>query len=450
MNTDRPEPTPTVPRAEAHAIEAEVAKTFLAFLHTTGQRGEGVLEQVGAMFHPDFTGFGTGAHERYTSRQSALSFTQQEHDELPGGFTVDVDWVEVHPLAAAAAMAECEGGVTMRLSEESTLTMPCRVSMVLVLQDGAWLLRHGHVSFPSSDQAADEVFPVDALRARNQQLERQVAERTAALEAAKHEAEVALADLQVTQAQLIQQEKLASLGQLTAGIAHEIKNPLNFVNNFAEINEELVGEAEEALDEGNLEEVRALLGDLKQNASRITHHGQRADAIVRSMMQHASSGSGEREAVDVNDLLDAYVNLAHHGRQAQEAAFSCEIERDYDEAVGRVVMVPREMGRVFLNVLSNAFDAVQEQEDAKVAVSTRETDGCVEIRVCDNGPGIQAAIKDKIFEPFFTTKSTGSGLGLSLSYDIITQGHGGTLTVESAEGQGATFIIMLPGAIVDD
>ena len=281
-----------------------------------------------------------------------------------------------------------------------------------------------------------------------------------ALEAKNKEVERAMRELKATQTQLIHSEKLASLGQLTAGIAHEIKNPLNFVNNFAEINQEL---AEELQDEfsalaGRLsDEQRDTLSGLtmaiRQNTRHIHKHGMRADGIVRSMMEHATEGTGERYDVGVNRLVDEYVNLSYHGMQAQMAELEVDIKRAYDEAIGTVEMVPQEIGRALMNVLNNAFFAVHEQAQTHdgvytptVTVTTRQGGGTVEIRVQDNGPGIPAAVQAKIFEPFFTTKptGTGTGLGLSLSYDIVTQGHGGTLTVESTEGEGATFVITLP------
>ncbi len=275
------------------------------------------------------------------------------------------------------------------------------------------------------------------------------------IEIAHKELQQTHAHLKSTQQQLIQQEKMASLGQLTAGIAHEIKNPLNFVNNFAEVNIEIAEEVLEDLAQhpDALAAVEDLLVDLKQNAGVIAQHGKRADGIVHAMMQHASGGTGQREPTDINALVSEHIDLAYHGKRAQVPGLQVEIERSFGEEVGQVEIVPQEIGRVLLNLLGNAFDAVHEhaasvngQYEPMVTVSTRQVDGQLEIRVCDNGPGIPAEIKDKIFEPFFTTKPTGSGtgLGLSLSYDIVTQGHGGTLAVESIEGEGATFVITLP------
>jgi len=270
-----------------------------------------------------------------------------------------------------------------------------------------------------------------------------------------------LEDLQAAQTRLVQSEKMASLGQLTAGIAHEIKNPLNFVNNFAavsaELTEELLEEIEANMDKqlsDVAEELRQILSDLKINADLISEHGNRADGIVRSMLQHSRGDGGERAPTDVNALLEEYVNLAYHGMRAADSDFNSFIQRDYDEAAGFVEMVPQDMGRVLINLLNNAFYAVNERsrsegEDFRptVSVSTKRVGERVEIEVRDNGTGIPESVKAKIFEPFFTTKPTGSGtgLGLSMSYDIISQGHGGELAVNSKEGEYTQFLISLPG-----
>ena len=270
------------------------------------------------------------------------------------------------------------------------------------------------------------------------------------LESKNREVEAAMHDLQAAQQQLVHAEKMASLGALTAGIAHEIKNPLNFVNNFAGLTQELVEELES---ESDPEEIRSILADLKQNAASIEEHGRRADAIVRSMMDHARGGEQRREEIELNALIAEYVGLAYHGKRAQVPNFNAAIEQELDPGAGRVTVVPQEIGRVLLNLIGNAFDAVYEHAARvngafvpTVTVSTRRVDGRVEIVVSDNGPGIPDAIRERIFEPFFTTKPTGAGtgLGLSLSYDIVTQGHGGTLTVESEQGRGATFVVKLP------
>ena len=265
------------------------------------------------------------------------------------------------------------------------------------------------------------------------------------------EVEATLAELRATQQQLIQSEKLASLGALTAGIAHEIKNPLNFINNFASLSREIAAElAQELDDEPDPETVRELLDDLTDNAERIEAHGRRADAIVRGMMQHARSGDRPRERVDLNALVEEHASLAFHGRRAQEPGFHVDLQRDYDPDAGFVEAVPQEIGRVVINLVSNAFDAVADQgagAPPTVRITTARTADGVEVRVADNGTGLTAEVRDRIFEPFFTTKPTGkgTGLGLSMSHDIVALGHGGRLEVESEPGQGATFVLALPG-----
>jgi len=260
--------------------------------------------------------------------------------------------------------------------------------------------------------------------------------------------EKALTELKATQKQLVEQEKLASLGSLTAGIAHEIKNPLNFVNNFAEVTSELVDELNEAVASGNTDDVTSILKDLRGNTEQIAKHGKRADSIVRSMMQHAKGGSSEMETVDLNEFIEEYVNLAWHGMRAREHGFEAEVIRDYDEASGSLELKPQDIGRVVLNILNNAFQSVSKAgvADPVVAVSTARHNDSVEIHISDNGPGIPEDIREKIFEPFFTTKETGegTGLGLSLSHDIVTKGHGGTLVVRSSDEGGAAFEITLP------
>ena len=268
----------------------------------------------------------------------------------------------------------------------------------------------------------------------------------------KARTEKALSDLQATQKQLVEQEKLASLGSLTAGIAHEIKNPLNFVNNFAEVSQELVDELAAAIAAGDTEEALALMADLRSNAEQIAKHGGRADSIVKSMMQHARGGAAERETVDVNAFIGEYIDLAWHGMRAKDHRFECEVVRQFDAAAGAFTVQPQDLGRVVLNLLNNAFYAVRMDGAApKPAVSVEtglsEDEKNVTIKVTDSGPGIPGEVLERIFEPFFTTKPTGegTGLGLSLSHDIVTKGHGGTMTVGASPDGGASFTITLPG-----
>ncbi|MFD2570828.1 ATP-binding protein [Spirosoma soli] len=283
---------------------------------------------------------------------------------------------------------------------------------------------------------------------QNELLERQVNERTAQLQ-------TSLENLRTAQDQLIQKEKLASLGELTAGIAHEIQNPLNFVNNFSEVSTELVTELEEEQEkpdrDSDLE--KELLGDLKQNLQKITHHGNRASRIVESMLEHSRTSNGERQPTDLNALCDEYLRLAYHGLRAKDKSFNCQLVTNVEPSSQRLNVVPQEIGRVLLNLFNNAFYAVHQKQkecpddyQPTVTVKTKYLDNQVEIRVVDNGLGMTEAVQQKIFQPFFTTKPSGegTGLGLSLSYDIITKGHGGTMHVESEPGKGTEFIIRLP------
>ncbi len=302
------------------------------------------------------------------------------------------------------------------------------------------------------------------LQAENQQqiLQEEVNRQTAEI---RH----TLDNLKATQKQLIQSEKMASLGELTAGIAHEIQNPLNFVNNFSEVNREMIAEMKEEISKGNYDEVKLLADDIEANEGKINHHGKRADAIVKGMLQHSGVSSGQKEPTDINALCDEYLRLSYHGLRAKDKGFNASFKTDFDESIGKINIIPQDIGRVLLNLFNNAFYACaersrdttkaclnesfgQEQKSENVisykptvSVATKQSGNIVTITVSDNGNGIPESIKEKIFQPFFTTKPTGqgTGLGLSLSYDII-KAHGGNIKVESKEGDGTEFIIELP------
>jgi signal transduction histidine kinase len=271
--------------------------------------------------------------------------------------------------------------------------------------------------------------------------------------------------LKSTQAQLIQSEKLASLGELTAGIAHEIQNPLNFVNNFAEVSAEMLDEMHEELEKGDTTEAIAIATDLKTNLEKINHHGQRASSIVKGMLEHSRAAGGRdainRVSTDINVLADEYLRLAYHGLRAKDNTFNATMETHFDPDLPKVSVIPQDIGRVLLNLINNAFYAVAERSRSTVGaplagahvpyqptvtITTRKLADAIEITVKDNGNGIPEAIKNKIFQPFFTTKPTGqgTGLGLSLAYDIVTKGHGGTLEMDSQEKIGTSFTINLP------
>lgn len=282
----------------------------------------------------------------------------------------------------------------------------------------------------------------------------------------KDEIENTLVRLKEAQSQLIHSEKMASLGELTAGIAHEIQNPLNFVNNFSEVNSELIDELKAELAVGtevSLQSAIEIADDIKENEQKINHHGKRADAIVKGMLLHSRRSNGTKELTDINALADEYLRLAYHGLRAKDKSFNATMKTDFDESIGKINIIPQDIGRVILNLITNAFYACAERNRSAVAerlktltgletfeptviITTRKTEGKVEISVKDNGNGIPANVLNKIFQPFFTTKPTGegTGLGLSMSYEIVTKAHGGELKVETLEGEGTEFIIVLP------
>ena len=314
------------------------------------------------------------------------------------------------------------------------------------------------------------------LEAQKQALEYLVAERTVELTNQKEELENTLEKLKATQDQLIQSEKLASLGELTAGIAHEIQNPLNFVNNFAELSVELVQELNDELDKDTLDKefIKELMHDLTQNQEKINHHGKRASSIVKGMLEHSRKSSGVKMPTDINALADEYLRLSYHGLRAKDKEFNALMETHFETPLSKIDVIPQDIGRVLLNLFNNAFYAGLQKAklaingyEPKVTVSTcfiappfhkgipseggqgvaiTEGDGSIEIRVKDNGTGMPDSVKAKVFQPFFTTKPTGqgTGLGLSISYDIITKGHGGTIEIETKEGEYTEFIIKLP------
>lgn len=298
----------------------------------------------------------------------------------------------------------------------------------------------------------EEAIKNKQIAEQNAALEILVQKRTAEITSQKEALEKAIQELNQTQVQLIQSEKMASLGELTAGIAHEIQNPLNFVNNFSEVNKELLTEMKMEIEKGNYADVIAIANDVIQNEDKINQHGKRADAIVKGMLQHSRTSSGTKEPTNLNALTDEYLRLAYHGLRAKDKTFNAILKTDYDASIEDIQVVPQEMGRVILNLITNAFYVVNEKKKTNmvnyepiVSVKTKQHNGRVEVMVEDNGNGIPPKIMDKIFQPFFTTKPTGqgTGLGLSLSYDIV-KAHGGELTVKSKEGEGSTFIITLP------
>ena len=296
------------------------------------------------------------------------------------------------------------------------------------------------------------------LEDKKNSLENQVAERTLELTQQKEALEKTVIELKTTQTQLIHAEKMASLGELTAGIAHEIQNPLNFVNNFSEMSVELAQELTEELDKDLIDRelVKELMDDLIQNQEKISHHGKRASSIVKGMLEHSRTSSGIKELTDINALADEYLRLSYHGLRAKDKTFNADFKTDFNETLPKIEVISQDFGRVLLNLINNAFYAVGKREKERreigggfkptVNISTKNIDNQIVIKISDNGTGMPEAVKAKIFQPFFTTKPTGegTGLGLSLAYDIITKGHNGTIDVTSVEGEGTEFIITVP------
>jgi signal transduction histidine kinase len=334
----------------------------------------------------------------------------------------------------------------------SVLSIPVATSIYLGL-DFAFInhtLKKKLVEVEELSQKAisQEKEKQEILSSQKETLEEQVQQRTAALNQS-------LEDLKSTQAQLIQSEKMASLGELTAGIAHEIQNPLNFVNNFSEVNKELLMEMKGEIDQGNLDEAKAIANDVIKNQDKINHHGKRADAIVRGMLQHSRSSAVAKELTNINNLADEYLRLAYHGLKAKDNSFKATIKTDFDTSIVNINVIPQDIGRVLLNLYNNGFYAISERRKKRehgyeptISITTKKVDDKVKISVQDNGCGIDEKVFNKIFQPFFTTKPAGkgTGLGLSLSYDII-KAHGGEIKVETQEDEYTKFIIILPFAV---
>ena len=321
----------------------------------------------------------------------------------------------------------------------------------------------------ANEKAAAEEEQKRWMTIKKEELEKVVAERTSKLQEQKKEIENNLTELRATQSQLIHAEKMASLGELTAGIAHEIQNPLNFVNNFSELNSELIQEMNVALLSGDIEEVKQIANDINENEKKIIFHGKRASDIVKGMLQHSRTSSTNKEPTDINALCDEYFRLAYHGLRAKDKTFNATMKTDFDPSLGKINTIPQDIGRVILNLITNAFYVVDEKKmnlinaaeekgetasfnyEPTVTVVTKKIADAkghhrAVIKIIDNGNGIPQGIMDKIFLPFFTTKPTGkgTGLGLSMSYDIVTKAHGGELTVKTREGEGSEFTISLP------
>ena len=406
------------------------------------------LDQLESLVAPDIMGYGTSVEEKVfgIAALKDLILLGREQGRNLEDMQMQPKQPDLRQIISGNDMAIFAGEVHISYKLGGFPNhMSMRISTVLIYQDNAWKVTHWHGSVGVETEEGD-TWHADELRLKNQKLERIVEERTAELKQS-------ISDLKATQTQLIHAEKMASLGELTAGIAHEIQNPLNFVNNFSEVNTELIDEMNEELNNGDIDEAKAISADIKQNLEKITHHGKRADSIVKGMLQHSGNGTGIKEPTDINQLTDEYFRLAYQGLRAKDKSFNATLETDYSENVGEINIIPQDIGRVILNLFTNAFYAVDEKKltsksDAykpTVSVSTEKTNANIVITVRDNGNGIPEKVLNKIFQPFFTTKPSGkgTGLGLSMSYDIV-KAHKGEITINTAKEKFTEFKISLP------
>lgn len=410
------------------------------------------------LIHPDASVFGSAISEYEKGIDKVLHYYTHSIALLPDDRRVEVKWRNFSDLGSQA-LVEQEFVIRFTLENEEITLLTLRQSTLWVLvndekqKDDRWLLLHDHTSMPDH-LGAFETISSDEMLENNLNLELEA-------DQLKIRLSKSLNELKTVQSQLIQKERLASIGQLTAGIAHEIKNPLNFVNNFSEVISELIEEAREEVKKSS-EEVKSeklcnadlvleILDDIESNADRIYEHGKRANSIVKSMLLLSRGKSGNPVPTDVNALIDEYLNLAYHGMRASDSSFNIEIKTSYDPAFPKLDLIPQDISRAFLNIINNAmyaaFDYSKNDPDRNpvIEVTTKATNGQAEIIIRDNGAGIPDEIRDKIYQPFFTTKPSGigTGLGLSMTHDIIKM-HKGTLNIDSKVDDFTEFTITLP------
>ena len=407
------------------------------------------LEKLSSLFVHDIMGYGANLDEKiFNLNELYEGFRIQKEQSV--GLDIQFGIMPIsrrisHGENVAIYVDEIKLMMTVEgVKHENDL----RLSIPFEFIDERWLCTHFHASYGLV--VTGDAWAIELMKEKNEELQRMVDERTIQLQNS-------LLELKATQAQLIQSEKLASLGELTAGIAHEIQNPLNFVNNFSELSVDLVKDLKDELKRPEKDEtyIDELFDDLSQNQEKINHHGKRASSIVKGMLEHSRASTGVKELTDINKLADEYLRLSYHGLRAKDNTFNADYELIVHENLPKIEVIPQDMGRVLLNLINNAFYAVNEKNKQNtegvfykptVTVSTQQLDNQIIIKVKDNGIGMPESVRAKVFQPFFTTKPTGqgTGLGLSLAYDIVTKGHGGTLEVISTEGVGSEFIISLP------
>ena len=440
--------------------EIEVMQVYDTWLYSYLN---GDVKTYDSFLDDDYRFIGSTNNEEFLSRQDTTKFFETTADQFAGKTELRNSVRNIKEIGGLIFITHLFDAYFLNGNEWAYYGR-FRFTSALRKKENECRFVYQHFSMPDSKAQDGETIGYEKVSAENLQLKDAIKRRTIELEQKNSELEIAMQHLKSTQSQLIQSEKMASLGELTAGIAHEIQNPLNFVNNFSEVNTELIDEAGEEMDKGNISEAKIILNDIKENEQKINHHGKRADAIVKGMLQHSNSGTGKKEPTDINKLADEYLRLAYHGLRAKDKSFNAIMKTDFDASIGNINIIPQDIGRVVLNLITNAFYVVNEKAlsavatlpagqvgptaamyEPTVSVTTKKVEDKVLISVEDNGNGIPQKVLDKIFQPFFTTKPTGqgTGLGLSLSYDIV-KAHGGELKVETKEAEGSTFIIVLP------
>jgi signal transduction histidine kinase len=402
------------------------------------------LVQRFALCAENITFIGTGHDEFANNKEEYIALNTRSLEQYTGYIDLKFEWQKPKVIGNVAWIESSM--VWQQKINESLYREEIRSTVILQKNEDKWLIVHVHGSSPDYRLHSGEFMTNEKTISRNIELEKLVIERTEALQHT-------ITSLKDAQETIIHAEKMASLGELTAGIAHEIQNPLNFVNNFSEVSLELLEEMSDEIKNNNIDAAHELAVMVRENLTKIHQHGHRAESIVKSMLQHARKPTGNKELTDINNLCDEYMRLSYHGLKAKYKNFKANFTTDFDSSIGKIMVEPQDISRVILNMINNAFYTVNEKDsmaddsyNPMVSISTRREDGHVIIRIKDNGKGISNEIQNKIFQPFFTTKPSGrgTGLGLSMSYEIITKGHNGDIDVESEEGVGSTFIIRIP------
>ncbi len=432
--------------------EVEVMQVYDTWLNSYLN---GDIKTYDSFLDDDYRFIGSTNNEEFLNRKDTTNFFEATADQLAGKTELRNSIRTIKQIDGLIFITQLFDAYFLNDNEWAYYGR-FRFTSALRKNENEWKFIYQHFSTPDSKAEEGETIGYEKVAAENLELKDAIRRRTIELEHKNRQLEIAMENLKSTQSQLIQSEKMASLGELTAGIAHEIQNPLNFVNNFSDVNKELIAEMKEEIGKGNIEEVKAIATDIEENETKINHHGKRADAIVKGMLQHSRASSGKKEPTDINTLADEYLRLAYHGLRAKDNSFNATMKTDFDETIDSINIIPQDIGRVLLNLITNAFYAVSEKKKVVpdyqpiVIVTTKSLKPPlgglgVLVSVKDNGSGIPQKVLDKIFQPFFTTKPTGqgTGLGLSLAYDIV-KAHGGELKVATKDGEYAEFIITIP------